>query len=306
MTSLVTGGAGFIGSMLCRRLTESGERVVVVDDLSVGRREHIACLHPQVSLIETDIRDAAALRDVFATVRPEVVYHLAAIHFIPYCNQHRDETLATNVVGTSNVLEACRQTQPEVVILASSAAVYAISDRPHGEETSAVQPVDVYGVSKLFVEELGKLYASETERRCVAVRIFNAVGPNETNPHLVPHLVEQLKEGMAAVALGNVEPCRDYINTRDLADALIRLAQTDGRGFDVFNVGSGQEHSVRQIVALCGRILGREIRIDQKAELMREVERMHLCASIEKITAATGWQPKATLQETLGDLLADG
>jgi len=192
-----------------------------------------------------------------------------------------------------------------MMVIASTAAVYDISDEPC-RETDIPRPLDIYGISKYTCEWLGQLYAAQTGAPCIAARIFNAVGPNETNPHLVPELLNQLIRGHSTVSLGNLEPYRDYIDTRDLAGALICALDHEQDGFDVFNMGTGEEHSVKEIVQICENILGRQIEIKQSPDRIRKVDRMHLCANIDKIREATGWQPKVEIKETLKELLEAG
>jgi UDP-glucose 4-epimerase len=297
---MVTGGAGFIGSMLCRMLAERGTSVVVLDNLSNGQRSLLQ--NPNISIIEVDIRDADTVLKATADVRPDAVCHLAALHFIPYCNAHPQEAVDTNVRGTVNVLQACRVHPPAQLVFASTAAVYGISDRPSRED-DPLHPLDIYGITKLAGEQLTALYGQQSGAPCASARIFNAVGPNETNPHVVPRIVSQIKEGRSELELGNLSPCRDYIDTRDLCAGLVALLDRRQPGYDVFNLGSGVEHSVRQVVAYCESIMGRSIDIVEKPELKRSVERMHLCASIGKITSVTGWHPRIALRQALEDLL---
>lgn len=305
MAVVITGGAGFIGSMLCRLLVERGEEVVVIDSLRNGRRELIDALGPKVRLLDMDIRDSEGMRKIVKDICPKGLCHLAAIHFIPYCNQHPIEALDINVQGTLSVLEACKAAPPEMVVTASTAAVYGICDEPC-QETDAPGPLDIYGVSKHTCEQLTWLYSANTGAPCIAARIFNAVGPNETNLHLVPQLINQLIRGKRTVALGNLEPRRDYIHTSDLARGLMCALDHKQNGYDVFNIGTGQEHSVRSIVQMCENILGERITIEQSPELTRKVERMHLCADIGKIRRVMGWKPRVTIDEALRDLLEAG
>jgi len=305
MSILVTGGAGFIGSMLCKLLVERGDDVVVIDNLRNGRRELIDVLGHRARLLEVDVRDTEAVCRIITDVHPQAVCHLAAIHFIPYCNQHPLEALDINVQGTLSVLEACKAAPPKMVVIASSAAVYDICDEPC-RETDVPQPVDIYGVSKHTCEQLARLYSSDTDAPCIAARIFNAVGPNETNPHLVPQLINQLIRGESTIALGNLEPRRDYIDTSDLARALICALDHKQDGYDVFNMGTGKEYSVQNIIEMCESILGRQIEIKQSPHLVRKVDRLHLCANIDKIRKTMGWEPKVGINETLQDLLKAG
>ncbi len=302
MAIVVTGGAGFIGSALCCRLSQRGNDVVVIDNLSTGRREWIDHL-PGVSVIQADIRDADRIKAIITDIQPKAVCHLAAIHFIPYCIAHPQEAIEVNVVGTVNVLAACQVHPPATVVLASSAAVYPARDEPN-RETDPVGPMDIYGITKQCDEQLAAVYSMDTGAAAIAVRIFNAVGIRETNPHVVPNLLEQLKQGKRTVYLGNMDAQRDYIDTRDLAEALISLLDHHPNGYDVFNVGTGKEYSVRDIVAICEKVLGCPIEVRQRTDLVRKVDRPHLCANIDKIAAVTGWQPKNTLHDTLRGLLA--
>lgn len=193
MTYLVTGGAGFIGSMLCRVLTEKGKDVAVLDNLSNSSEEILRKTAPKARLFKGDIRNETFVASVFKEIHPEAVCHLAAIHFIPHCNKHPIEALDINVTGTQSVISACEANPPSMVFLASTAAVYPISNEPC-LESDALGPVDVYGISKVTDEMLAKLYSERTGASIIAGRIFNAVGPNETNPHVVPHLISQLNQ----------------------------------------------------------------------------------------------------------------
>jgi UDP-glucose 4-epimerase len=298
-TVLVTGAAGFIGSALCARIRTTHRRVVGFDNLSRGRR---ALLPEGVPLIEGDIRDAASVRDAVSAFEPECVVHLAAMHFIPDCIAHPQDTMDVNVAGTRHVLDACRGSSVRSVILASSGAVYAPSDGPCREDASPLGPLEVYGESKLAAEQLARRFHDETGLATVILRLFNAIGRNETNPHVVPHICESLRTS-DAIHLGNLAPRRDYIDTRDIAEAILAVSD-DARGLQLFNVGTGVAWSVSDIVQLLGRILGRPIRIVEDRSRMRATERMVLVADIEKIRRATAWTPRIPLEDSLKDLVA--
>lgn len=299
-TILVTGGAGFIGSEVVRRFFLADMKVVVYDNFSYGRREFLVP-HERLTVIEADINDTDKLTETISTYRPQYVCHLAAIHFIPYCNAHPTEALTANTVGTESVLGACKTGGVEKVAIASSAAVYPISDDPNVEGKTPVGPVDIYGLSKVFAESLAEKFNRETNIDTISLRLFNAVGPRETNPHVLPHICESAKAG-DRIMLGNVEPKRDYIHTSDIAGAIHAVFASGIRGYDVFNVGSGAEHSVVEMVEMLGKILNRKLVIKQDHARVRKTERMHLLASIDKIKQATGWQPRINLREALEDV----
>jgi UDP-glucose 4-epimerase len=298
-TVLVTGAAGFIGSALCQRLRSLQHPVVAYDNLSRGRREY---LPEDVRLVEGDIRDGARLEATVSAARPDCVIHLAAMHFIPDCIARPQETIDVNVEGTRRVLDSCRDSSVRHVIFASSAAVYAPSESPCIEDATALRPLEVYGESKLAAEQLVATFHEDTGISTSVLRLFNAIGRNETNPHVVPHIFESLQTS-DTVELGNIAPCRDYIDTRDVAEAIVAVADSS-HGRRVFNVGTGVASSVKDIVALLRHILGRAIMVVQEPSRVRATERMLLAADIGRLRRATSWTPRLTLEDTLKDLVA--
>jgi UDP-glucose 4-epimerase len=296
---LVTGAAGFIGSALCRRLSALGHRVIGYDNLSRGRREY---LPPAVDLVEGDIRDADRLEATVRASAPDWVIHLAAMHFIPECIAHPEATVDVNVKGTRHVLDSCRGSSVRRFVLASSAAVYAPSEHACLEDATRLAPLEVYGESKVAAEELARAFHEETGIATSILRFFNAIGRNETNPHVVPHIFESL-QASDAIELGNTAPRRDYIDTRDIAEAILAAAGRSHQ-LDVFNVGTGVAYSVDDIVDSLRRILGRPITVVQDPARVRSTERMLLAADIGKIGRATGWSPRLSLDDTLRDLVA--
>jgi UDP-glucose 4-epimerase len=187
------------------------------------------------------------------------------------------------------------------VVFASTAAVYASVDVPCSEDRTPVAPIEVYGESKLAGERLVEAFSRETGTAATTVRISNAIGRRETNPHVVPHIFESLRVSNQ-VPLGSIEARRDYIDTRDIADAILAVLEASA-GYQVFNVGTGEAHSVAEIIAALERILGRRIETLQDASRLRPVERMLLVADISKIRRVTGWVPRVTLEESLRDLV---
>jgi UDP-glucose 4-epimerase len=139
----------------------------------------------------------------------------------------------------------------------------------------------------------------------VAARIFNVIGSRETNPHVVPELVEQLRVGRSPVRLGNLEPRRDYTDVRDVAAALHALLSTPDDGPDTFNVGSGRSVSVRDLLQTCEEILGRPVIVESDPLRRRPQERSELLADAHLLQQTTGWRPEHPLRETLSDLLGE-
>jgi len=300
---LVSGGAGFIGSELCRALLEAGHELFVYDNFARGRREYVPD-GPRATVFEGDIRDAARVRDFVARVQPHYVVHLAALHYIPDCIARPDETRAINVDGTQHVLDACRASRElRGVAIASSAAVYAPIAEACQEETSPLGPCEVYGESKLECERLARAFYEQSGVSIASLRIFNAIGPRETNPHVVPHIFESLKRS-DVIPLGNMSPRRDYIHTRDIASAIVAIAEK-ARGCSVYNVGSGKAHSVADLVEVLRAKLGRPIEARVDADRVRPVDRELLLASVSKIQAEIGWAPRVSFDEALEELIDD-
>jgi UDP-glucose 4-epimerase len=298
---LVTGGAGFIGSHLVEALVSAGDEVAVLDDLSRGRR---VWLHPEVELHELDIRDGAALRGALAQLAPDVVVHLAAMHFIPAVANAPELARDVNVTGTHRLLDALALHPPELLVFASTAAVYPDRRGPI-DESCAADPIDMYGRTKLEAEQLVTTFMARSGVRAIVARLFNVVGKRETNPHIVPELVEQLREGAASVRVGNLSPRRDYTDVRDVADALQRLLGPNTGRSVIFNVGSGQSVSVAELVRVCEQVLGRGIEIEVDERRLRAQDRAELVADSHLLRETTGWQPARSLRETMAELLTE-
>jgi UDP-glucose 4-epimerase len=298
---LVTGGAGFIGSHLVEQLVSAGERVSAIDDLSRGRRDW---LHPEAELHELDLRDADAVRRAVAATAPDAVVHLAAMHFIPSVDGAPELAWDVNVNATRALLDALSVHPPEVLLFASTAAVYPDRSGPI-DESCLPQPLDLYGRTKLEGERLAAELGGRMGARTLVARIFNVIGRRETNAHVVPELVAQLRRGAAVVQLGNVDSRRDYTDVHDVADALRRLLSLPGGGSATFNVGSGRAVSVSDLVGVCEQVLGRAIEVQSEPQRRRAVDRSELLADAHLLREGTGWSPTRSLRETLADLLTE-
>lgn len=299
---LITGGAGFIGRWVVDRCLQQGCQVAVYDDFSAGTRDHLADFADAVTVYEADILDQVALDAAFAAVRPDVVIHLAALHFIPYCNTHPEEAMRINGEGTYAVLHAGARHSARRAVVASSGAIYPSVEAPIPEDL-APEPPDVYALSKLTSEHVAAYFARTTGLSCVAARLFNTYGPWETNPHLIPHIMESLHQG-PSVQLGNIHTKRDYVYVEDVARFLVALADADlPTGYETVNVGTGVEYSAEDIVRTLGDLLDQEIIIEVDDTRVRTVDKMHQRADTARLERLTGLAAIHDLEAGLMKLL---
>ena len=302
--ALVTGGAGFLGPQVIERLLQRGWSVLTIDNLFNGHRDHLDrfAADPSFRFSEGDITDGEFLARAVAEFQPDAVFHLAALHFIPYCVAHPADTLRVNVLGTQLLLDALANTDVRSFILASTADVYAAAETPH-LECDRLGTNNIYGVSKIGGEQLLKL----AEVRCPGVRFFSArlsnlFGPGETNPHVLPDILAGVQRG-SVLSLGNLEPRRDYNYVGDAAEALLKMAGYDGE-HRIFNVSTGKGTSVVDLVRNLERLIGRELRIEVDSTKVRRIERMSLVLDNSLIGRELNWTPAISLEEGLRRTLA--
>lgn len=280
MRVLVTGAAGFIGQPTVRALIAGGHEVWALDDFSVGSRELLE-ENEGVRVVEADIRDARATAEAVAQAAPEGVIHLAAIHFIPLCVAEPANALAVNVSGTQHLLDALAGTPASRLVFASTGDVYESASEAHREDHT-VAPNNVYGASKLMGEQLLRFHAGRGESLVtVAARLFNAFGPGETNPHVLPDILGNMHSS-DVLRLGNTTPQRDYTYVDDIASALAGLLVTASENTTV-NVGAGERTSVADLVTLMAELTGRPLRIETDPAKVRASDRPVLQADNRRL-----------------------
>uniref|UniRef100_Q07KU6 UDP-glucose 4-epimerase n=1 Tax=Rhodopseudomonas palustris (strain BisA53) TaxID=316055 RepID=Q07KU6_RHOP5 len=301
MKILVTGGNGYVGRELCRQLYDS-HRVLVVDELRYGANRFCEDDLARLDLIQADVSDVRAMAAV-REFAPDVVIHLAAIHYIPECETNPALAVSTNVAGTVAMLQAC---PPGCrFVFASSGAVYAPDASPHSETEAATVPTDIYGLSKLQGEHYVRYIARARGFPAVIVRLFNVVGPGETNPHLLPEIIAQLKAGNRSIRLGNLWPKRDYIHVRDaargFAAAALEGAVANGDAVAV-NLGTSKAYSVSEVVERLRRISGCQFELLEDSSRVRAVDRPVLAADVGRIRRMFGWSARLSIDDALSDL----
>jgi UDP-glucose 4-epimerase len=250
--AIVTGGAGFIGSHLVDALATRGDDVVVLDNLSSGRRENV---NGAAVLAEADVRDSGAVRHVFGEARPEVCFHLAAQADVRVSVERPDYDADVNVGGTINVLEAARASGATVVFASTGGAIYGECDGPAAEDAPR-RPLAPYGASKLAGEEYVATWNRLYDESNVSLRLGNVYGPRQ-DPHgeagVVAIFLGRIAEGQPLRVFGDGTQTRDYVFVADVVEATLAAAAHPG---GVFNVGTGRETSVLDLVDACKRVTG--------------------------------------------------
>ncbi len=313
-TCLITGGAGFIGSHLAETLLAGGHTVRVMDDLSTGRLENIAHLtsQPRFEFVRASIEDTVVLNRLASGA--QVIFHLAAAVGVKLIVERPVHTIETNIIAAEHVLQAALRNRCRT-ILASSSEVYGKGSKvPFAEEDdvllgATVKPRWAYAASKMVDEFLGLAYFREYGAAIVCARFFNTVGPRQTGQYgmVVPRFVRQALAGEPLTVYGDGSQTRCFCDVRDVVRAVIGLAahpQAPGR---VFNVGSTEEVSIRdlagRILRLTGSPAGVRLVPFQEAYAPDFEDMQRRVPDIGRIQALLGWAPQRSLDEILRSVI---
>jgi UDP-glucose 4-epimerase len=293
MRILVTGGAGFIGSHVVDAFVEAGHHVIVVDDLSTGKREN---LNPQAVFYQADIRDEGALAAIFARERPEAVCHQAALANVRESMVQPVRYASVNVLGSLVLLELCRQHGVRKFIYASTGgAVYGEPQSLPVSEEHPVNPLDPYGASKHHVEHYLYLYRHNYGLRYTVLRYANVYGPRQ-DPYgeagVVAIFTHKMLAGETPTINGTGEQARDFVYVGDVARAnLLALTGADG----IFNIGTGVGTTVNQVYEGLRAATGYQGPVHYGPPKAGEVYRIYL--DVRKAATELGWTPRVSLSE---------
>jgi len=296
MQFLITGGAGFIGHALARRLVELGHSVRVVDDLSAGDP---ARLPEDVIFARGDVNDVPRLWTLLQGV--DCVYHLAARVSVPESVRYPREYNTVNVGGTVSVMEAMRDVGVKRLVFASSGAIYGEQAQQPLHEALPPDPRSPYAVSKLaaehYIHTIGRLWQVET----VSLRIFNAYGPLQqlptAHPPVIPQFIRQALGGGSLVLHNNGAQTRDFVYLDDVVSALVAAATAPDVDQRIINVGSGVETSIRELALAVGEVTGRDVHLLNVGAESGGVSRM--CADLTLARELLGYEPKVFLRDGL-------
>jgi UDP-glucose 4-epimerase len=289
--AVVTGGAGFIGSTLVDALVARGDDVHVVDDLSAGRREHVA---DGVALHVLDV--AEPLSALFAEARPDVVFHLAAQIDVRASVSDPVGDARTNVIGTLSVLEAAREHGAQVVFTSTGGAIYGECERSAPEDAPRL-PMSPYGTSKLSAEEYLATWNRLYGTRHVSLRLGNVYGPRQ-DPHgeagVVAIFLSRIRDGKPATIFGDGRQTRDYVASGDVVRGLVAAVGADG---GVFNLGTGIETSVLELWQACRATTRVDAEAAHAQGRLGELQRSSLDPS--RAERELGWRAEIGLAEGL-------
>jgi dTDP-glucose 4,6-dehydratase len=301
-TVLVTGAAGFIGSRLTETLVQQGAQVrAFVRYTSRGELGLLnflpSAILSEIELVFGDLRDAEAIEQ--AAKRADLIYHLGALISIPYSYLHPVEVVQTNILGTLNVLQACRKFDCRL-IHTSSSEVYGTALKVPIDETHPLQGQSPYSASKIGADKLVESYYRSFGVRAVTIRPFNTYGPSQSARAVIPTIITQALTKQT-VYLGNLDALRDFTYVDDTVDAFIKAGQTDGIDGETFNLGSGSEISIRDLAAHIFDLIGTTPEVEVDDERIRpalsEVQR--LLADNSKARQVLAWSPQVDLREGL-------
>ncbi len=304
MRLLVTGGLGYVGSFTARALAGAGHDVVILDNLSTGHRGAAGAL----PVVAGDCRDVATVSGLLEHRRIEAVLHFAGLSEVGASALDPAGYYAANVGGILGLLQAMRLSGVPQLVFSSSAAVYGEPRQQPIPEDAPIAPVNPYGRSKAMAERILEDAAGAGQVRAVCLRYFNAAGASKDGrwgedhrpeSHLVPRVLKAILDGTPVTVYGGDYPTpdgtavRDYIHVEDLAQAHLRALELLTRQpFSALNLGTGQGHSVREILQAAQSVTGKPIRIEQGPR--RKGDPAVLVASPDAFRSKLGWEPSCS------------
>ena len=312
MKILVTGGAGYIGSVIVARLQARGHAVVVYDDLSRG---HAAAVPAGVPLVRGDVRDATAVRAALEDGGCEAVVHMAALAEVAESVARPDWYRSVNEAGTAAVVRAAVGAGAGRLVFSSTAAVYGAPERTPIDEEDPPAPANPYGETKLAGERLLQQARSRGELAATALRYFNACGADgdagedhDPESHLIPLALRAARDGTPIRVFGDDYPTpdgtcvRDYVHVADLADAHIAALEALPKVQGPFNLGTGSGDSVQTVLDAVERVTGLPLR--REIAPRREGDPPVLVAGNMRAAERLGWRPRRSLTDAVADAWA--
>jgi len=303
MRILVTGGAGFIGSHLVEQLLTCGHDVAIVDDFNDFydpqiKRENIAAVAKNVAVHHVDLRDSAAVRNLFHQKKFEAIAHQAARAGVRPSILHPQLYYDTNVTGTLHLLDAARVTGVERFIFASSSSVYGLSKTvPFSEDQHLTQTISPYAATKIAGEFLCSTFSHLYQMRVIALRYFTVYGPRQRPDLAIHQFTRKIHAGRPIDQFGDGSTRRDYTYIDDIIQGTMAALTYDGPLFEIFNLGESETIQLKDLIAAIENALGKKAKINRLPEQPGDVPLT--CADISKAKKLLGYNPATRLSQGL-------
>ena len=305
---LVTGSEGFIGSHLVERLVGLGADVtafVLYNSFnSWGWIDTFdKAVKGQIRVFTGDVRDGDCVRE--AVKGKEVVFHLAALIAIPYSYHAPFSYMDTNIKGTLNVLQACREFCVRSMVHTSTSEVYGTAQYVPIDERHPLQGQSPYSASKIGADMMAESFYRSFGTPVSIIRPFNTFGPRQSARAVIPAIITQVLAGSREIKLGSLAPTRDLNYVKDTVEGFVKVAESAKTAGTVTNIGSGREISIGDLALKIFSLMGRDVGIITDAERVRpeksEVQR--LCADSRRALELAGWKPRYTLEDGLNETI---
>jgi UDP-glucuronate 4-epimerase len=301
MHYLITGGAGFIGSHLCERMLQEGHQVTVIDDFNTyydpaTKHANLAAVRNDLELVEADIRNAIAIERTFAKGQFDHVLHIAARAGVRPSIKDPKLYFTTNIDGTFNLLDACRYHGVGRFTFISSSSVYGINQKvPFSEIDPIERTISPYAATKLAGEQICSNYAHLFGIHCQCLRLFTVYGPRQRPDLAISKFTHNILNDIPIEQFGDGQTARDYTYIDDIINGIVAASQYDAKSFDIFNLGGGATTTLKELIALLERTLGKRAQIKHLPEQAGDVPKTY--ADISKAAERLGYTPATSIEQ---------
>ena len=296
---LVTGGAGFIGSHIVRRLVENGEYVRVIDNLCTGSSDRLAGVVAAIEFVQADLAEPEVAERAVNSV--DYVIHQAAIPSVQRSIRDPIASNRANITATLNLLEACRKRGVNKFVYAASSSVYGDTVVLPKREEMPANPLSPYALQKHVGERYCAMYHALFGLETVSLRYFNVFGPgqdpNSEYAAVIPKFITRLLAGQAVTVFGDGEQSRDFTYVENVVEANLRALRAEGAGGKVVNVGCGRRFSLNQLIGMMERLLGVKARVEYLPPRPGDVR--DSLAAIDLARKVLGYEPRVSIEEGL-------